>query len=74
MACVCFLKGVSWETSPPPRRARAVAALGALVAFGMILMKLLPFVPGHMTWLETVCLGAWMLLGLALRPRKGSDR
>lgn len=74
MACVCFLKGVSWETSPPPRRARVVATLGALVALAMILMKLLPFVPGHMTWLETVCLGAWMLLGLALRPRKGSDR
>ena len=74
MACVSFLKGVSWDTSPPPRRARVVATLGALVAFAMILMKLLPFVPGHMTWLETFCLAAWMLLGLALRPRKRSER
>ena len=74
MACVSFLKGVSWEASPPPRRALAVAALGALVAFAMILMKLLPIMPGHMTWPETVCLAAWMLLGLALRPRKGSER
>ena len=74
MACLSFLRGVSWEASAPPRRARAVAALGALVACVMILMKLLPFVPGHMTWPETVCLAGWMLLGLALRPRKGSER
>ena len=74
MACVCFLKGVSWEKAPPPPRARVVATLGAVVAFGMILMKLLPVVPGHMTWLETFCLAAWMLLGLALRPRKASER
>ena len=73
MACVSFLKGVSWETSRPPGGARAVAALGAAFACAMILMKVLPFVPGHMTWPEIVCLAGWMLLGLALRPRKGRE-
>ena len=69
MACLSFLRGVSWEGAAPPRRARLIAALGALVAAGMVLMKLLPFVPGHMTWMETLSLLAWMALGLALRPR-----
>jgi len=71
VACVCFLKGVSWETAPPSRPAIVTAQLGGFVAGGMVLMKLLPFVPGHMTWLETACLAAWMLLGLALRPTRG---
>ena len=71
MACASFLKGVSWEAVPPSRGARIAAGLGALVSCGMLLMKLLPFVPGHMTWPETVCLAAWMLLGLALRPKFG---
>jgi amino acid transporter len=73
-ACLSFLKGVSWEATAPPRRALILAALGAFVACGMILMKLLPFVPGHMTWPETVCLGGWMLLGFLLWPGKGSQR
>jgi basic amino acid/polyamine antiporter, APA family len=68
VACVCFLMGVSWEASPPSRRAILTAQLGAFVAGGMVLMKLLPFVPGHMTWLEVSCLAAWMLLGLSLKP------
>jgi amino acid transporter len=69
VACLSFLKGVSWEASSPPRRAMRVATLGALVAGGMVLMKLLPFVPGHLSGREALCLAAWMLLGLALRPR-----
>lgn len=60
--------GVSWEASPPSRRAIVTAQLGTFVAGGMVLMKLLPFVPGHMTWLEASCLAAWMLLGLSLKP------
>jgi hypothetical protein len=32
-------------------------------------MKVLPFVPGHLGRAEILCLGAWMLLGLALQTR-----
>ncbi len=68
MACVIYLKGSSWEVARPTQGAIAIASFGALVALGMVLMKVLPFVPGHMTWPELVCLVAWMALGLALRP------
>ncbi|HUI40955.1 MAG TPA: APC family permease [Terriglobia bacterium] len=45
---------------------RGVAALGGLVALAMILMKVLPFVPGHFTRHECVALGLWVLLGAGL--------
>jgi basic amino acid/polyamine antiporter, APA family len=68
MACVSFLKGASWDVARPSRAALVVAAMGAVVACGMVLMKVLPFVPGHMTWPQLACLAAWTALGLALRP------
>jgi len=43
---------------------RAIAALGGLVALLLILMKLLPFVPGHFTRSEFLALGLWCLLGV----------
>ena len=66
VACVSFLRGAAGEASLRGG-ARAVAALGALVSCGLLLMKVLPFVPGHLGRAEALCLGAWMLLGLALR-------
>lgn len=53
---------------------RAVAVLGGAVALAMILMKILPFVPGHFTSHECEALGLWALLGAVLwhsrRPRQ----
>jgi basic amino acid/polyamine antiporter, APA family len=46
---------------------QAIAALGGLVAAAMILMKLLPWVPGHFTLTECVALFFWIALGLTLR-------
>jgi amino acid transporter len=74
MACVSFLKGASWNVIRPTRAAIFIASFGALVAFGMVLMKVLPFVPGHLTWPELVCLAAWMALGLALWPSPTGGR
>jgi basic amino acid/polyamine antiporter, APA family len=45
---------------------RLVALLGALVALAMILMKVLPFVPGHFTGRESAVVVLWALLGAAL--------
>jgi hypothetical protein len=55
----------------PPARDRAIAGLGALVGLAMVLMKILPFVPGHFTGREWLPFGLWILLGLLIgRPRR----
>jgi APA family basic amino acid/polyamine antiporter len=46
---------------------RALAVAGAIVAALLVLMKLLPVVPGHFTAYEWVALGLWAVIGLALR-------
>ncbi|MGH9862678.1 MAG: APC family permease [Candidatus Acidiferrales bacterium] len=48
---------------------RCIAAAGLFVSSSIILIKLLPFVPGHFTVYEYVVLGLWCLAGLALRQR-----
>ena len=50
-------------------RERAIAAVGATVGSLLILMKLLPMVPGSFTVYEYLALVLWILLGLALRRR-----
>lgn len=47
-------------------KARAIAMLGALAALAMVLMKVLPGVPGHFTWPEWVAMGIWAGLGITL--------
>jgi amino acid transporter len=49
---------------------RMVAILGAVVALAMLLMKLLPFVPGHFSGWEWLTLSIWIILGILIgRPR-----
>jgi amino acid transporter len=52
------------KPSTPQRR---IAAIGAVVSVLMILMKLLPDVPGHFTRYEWLTLALWCVTGLALR-------
>jgi APA family basic amino acid/polyamine antiporter len=59
-ACVSFLF-VERRT-----RLRVVAALGALAAFALVVMKFLPSFPGHFSVAEYSSLGAWLALGLFL--------
>jgi amino acid transporter len=47
----------------PSRSQRLVAAVGALVGLLMILMKVVPFVPGHFSTYEWLALGIWVALG-----------
>lgn len=42
---------------------RVVAGLGLLVAVAMILIKVLPFIPGHFSVYEWIALGAWIAIG-----------
>ena len=44
---------------------KAIASLGLAVAIGLILMKVVPIVPGHFTISEWIALAIWILLGAA---------
>ncbi|HEY6338733.1 MAG TPA: APC family permease [Candidatus Sulfotelmatobacter sp.] len=51
---------------------RSVAMFGLLVGIAMLLMKIVPVVPGHFTTSEWLALAIWIMLGaLAHRPRTG---
>ena len=49
---------------------RMVAAMGACVSLALVLMKLLPGVPGHFTVAEWVALTLWLALGFFLHGRR----
>jgi APA family basic amino acid/polyamine antiporter len=49
-----------------------VAGVGLLVAIGMLLMKIIPAIPGHFTMYEWLALGIWIALGM-IAHRKGTD-
>jgi APA family basic amino acid/polyamine antiporter len=54
----------------PPALDRLIAMLGVLVGFSMILMKLVPVVPGHFSAWEWLTLGLWIILGILIgHPR-----
>jgi APA family basic amino acid/polyamine antiporter len=44
---------------------RAVAAFGLMVGVAMVLMKIVPMVPGHFSVREWLALGVWIALGAA---------
>ncbi len=54
----------------PAARERAIAAAGILIASLLVLMKFLPFIPGHFSGYEYLALGLWVLAGLLLRRRE----
>ncbi|HTM88484.1 MAG TPA: APC family permease [Terriglobales bacterium] len=57
-----------YRMRPLPLR-RAVAVIGVLVALGMVLMKALPFIPGHFSMYEWIAFAAWVGLGWAARRK-----
>jgi basic amino acid/polyamine antiporter, APA family len=48
---------------------RRISAFGALVGLCMILMKIVPGIPGHFTKYEWLALSVWIVLGLLLGRR-----
>jgi hypothetical protein len=55
------------------RRERAIAVLGAWVASLLILMKLLPFVPGHFSGYEFLALALWGVPGVVSQRNRRDD-
>lgn len=54
---------------------RMIALLGALVGLAMVLMKLVPLVPGHFSGWEWLALLLWIILGISVgRPLAPRDR
>lgn len=60
---------VAYLSMKPALRERAIAVVGALVAAALVLMKVVPSVPGHFTAYEYLALGLWGFAGLALKTR-----
>jgi len=54
----------------PARGKRMVAALGVAVGAAMILMKVVPVLPGHFSRYEWLALLLWISLGIALKTRE----
>ena len=63
----------SYYKMKPRGLRRAAAVFGLLVTSVMILVKLVPWVPGHFTWHEWVALAVWAALGTAIRATRLRD-
>ena len=50
----------------PPVREKLLAAVGVIVGLAMILMKILPGIPGHFSRYEWLALGVWIAVGTSL--------
>jgi amino acid transporter len=55
----------SYYKMKPQGLRRAAAAFGLFVTSAMILVKVVPLVPGHFTWHEWVALAIWVAMGTA---------
>jgi basic amino acid/polyamine antiporter, APA family len=53
---------------------RALAALALLVGVAMVLMKILPGIPGHFTIYEWIALGGWVAVGAIASATRGPDK
>jgi amino acid transporter len=68
-ACAAYL---CMKLERRPRVAdRLIALVGASVALAMVVMKFVPFVPGHFSGWEWLALGLWIILGSLIgHPRR----
>ncbi len=64
----------SYYCMRPSWAGRAAAIFGVLVTALMVLVKILPIVPGHFTWYEWFALAIWALLGVLVSvPARKAD-
>ncbi len=69
--------GIAWMAAcasyykmKPLGLGRAAAIFGIVVTSAMILVKLIPWIPGHFTWHEWVALAIWGALGAVIRATR----
>lgn len=65
MTCLAYLK---WRKGLAPRQ-KMIAVSGAIVASLLLLLKLIPAVPGSLGRWEYFALGIWIAIGLLLRKK-----
>jgi len=65
--CAACLAFIALARRSGERQGTAVAVTGAIVSVAIVLMKVVPAVPGSFGWPEWVALGGWCALGLVLR-------
>jgi amino acid transporter len=67
-SAICWLAGCAayWHLRPS-RNGRLAALFGMVVTLGMIVVKVLPGVPGHFSRHEWIALALWLAVGAALR-------
>jgi APA family basic amino acid/polyamine antiporter len=68
-ACLALGRGAHSKAISFSGGERAVALFGLVVGLAMILMKIIPRVPGHFTMYEWLALGIWILLGVMSHRR-----
>jgi len=70
VTCLAFVR---WRRGQPAglssRNEIAVAVLGVTVALALLLIKIVPYVPGSFRRWEYVSLAVWLILGLLLRKK-----
>ena len=64
-ACAAYLR------MQPSAREQAIAMVGAIVGLAMVLMKLVPFVPGNFSRWEWLALVLWILTGILIGRIRG---
>jgi basic amino acid/polyamine antiporter, APA family len=62
-ACASYLR------MRPPGAQRLIAVIGVVVALGLILMKIVPLVPGHFSGYEWLALAIWSAAGYVVHRR-----
>jgi len=69
-ACGWTAACASYLALRPPIVERCVAVLGLVVGCLMMLMKVLPMVPGHFSRYEWIAFGLWIVVGTILGLRR----
>jgi APA family basic amino acid/polyamine antiporter len=63
-ACLALGYGAQPNRKTYSSTDKGVALFGLIVGVAMVLMKIVPFVPGHFTIYEWLALGIWILIGV----------
>ncbi len=74
VTCLAFIRWSNARAGDMHQRRHdtAVARVGVCVAGSLLLLKLLPFIPGSFRGWEYTSLGVWLVIGIALRRQPQS--